>query len=327
LKAKTFNSSESRRGSTKQIENSHIFDDKVDHPQKNDVNIITEYEDNTNTAIVLGLEKVYVNEMSKFQKVTIGSNKWWGNVLYLDNVLNVSERDEFVYHEMIVHVPMMIHPNPKRVLIIGGGDGGSAREMLKHKNLDKAVMIDIDEVVVNECRKHMPSLNDGAFDDPRLELIIGDGIDYIKKSADNSFDVIIVDSTDPIPDSCGEVLFTTEFYKEVKRVLDKDGIVTTQSIMPMRYNKEIYQKSISNLQNAFSKDNTWIYLIPTDTYNGQTSFGLCFKGDSHPKNLDKTKVEAFCAENPKLKFYNYKIHRASMCLPNYLKDYLNIVAK
>lgn len=130
----------------------------------------------------------------------------------MDNVLNVSTKDEFVYHEMIVHVPMMTHPNPKRVLIIGGGDGGSAREVLKHKQLEKVVMIDIDEVVVNECRKHLPSLSDGAFDDPRLELIIGDGIDYVKKAADGSFDVIIVDSTDPIPDSCGEALFTTEFY-------------------------------------------------------------------------------------------------------------------
>ena len=99
--------------------------------------------------------------------------------MWLDNVLNVSERDEFIYHEMIVHVPMMIHPNPKRVLIIGGGDGGAAREVLKHPNLEKAVMIDIDEVVVNECKKHMPSLNNGAFDDPKMELIIGDGIDYV----------------------------------------------------------------------------------------------------------------------------------------------------
>jgi len=155
--------------------------------------------------------------------------------LWLDNVVNVTERDEFVYHEMIVHVPMLIHPNPKRVLIVGGGDGGAAREVLKHPNLEKFVMIDIDEVVVNECKKHMPALNNGAFDDKRLELIIGDGIDYVKKAADNSFDVIIVDSTDPIPDSVGEVLFTPEFYKNVHRILDKDGVVTTQSIMPMRY--------------------------------------------------------------------------------------------
>lgn len=128
---------------------------------------------------------------------------------------------------MIVHVPMMVCPNPKRVLIIGGGDGGAAREVLKHENLEKFVMIDIDEVVVNTCREHMPSLNNGAFDDKRLELIIGDGIDYVNKAADNSFDVIIVDSTDPIPDSCGEVLFTSEFYEQCRRVLSKDGVIST----------------------------------------------------------------------------------------------------
>ena len=133
-------------------------------------------------------------------------------MLLLDNVHNVCERDEFIYHEMIVHVPMMTHPNPKRVLIIGGGDGGSAREVLKYKDLEKAVMIDIDEVVVKSCKEHMPSLNNGAFDSDRLELIIGDGIDYVKKAADNSFDVIIVDSTDPNPGTVGEVLFTEEFY-------------------------------------------------------------------------------------------------------------------
>lgn len=228
--------------------------------------------------------------------------------MWLDNVLNVSERDEFIYHEMIVHVPMMIHPNPKRVLIIGGGDGGAAREVLKHPDLEKAVMIDIDEVVVNECKKHMPSLNNGAFDDPRMELIIGDGIDYVKKAQDGSFDVIIVDSTDPIPDSCGEVLFTTEFYKSCKRVLSKDGVISTQSIMPMRYEKEIYLNAMKNLQDSFTKEKCWVYLIPTDTYNGQTSLGLCFKGDSHPEKLDKARIKAFTQANPTLKYYNFKIH-------------------
>jgi len=167
--------------------------------------------------------------------VTIAENKWWGKMLWLDNVVNCSERDEFVYHEMIVHVPMLVHPNPKRVLIVGGGDGGAAREVLKHPNLEKFVMIDIDEMVVNECKKHMPGLSNGAFDDKRLELIIGDGIDYVKNAADNSFDVVIVDSTDPIPDSCGEGLFTADFYKNVYRILDIDGIATTQASMPMRY--------------------------------------------------------------------------------------------
>lgn len=195
-------------------------------------------------------------------------NKWWGNTLYLDDVLNVTERDEFIYHEMIVHVPMFTHPNPKRVLIIGGGDGGAAREVLKHPDLEKCVMIDIDEVVVNECKKHMPSINHGAFDDPNLKLIIGDGIDYVRNKPDNSFDVVIVDSTDPIPDSAGEVLFTEEFYTNVKRILTPDGIVATQSVMPMRTDEHIYRRAMSALQESFTKERTYVYLIPTDSYDG-----------------------------------------------------------
>lgn len=187
---------------------------------------ITEHELNTDTNVSVRCLPI-VDTKSQFQKVVIGKNKWWGNIMWLDGVLNVTERDEFVYHEMIVHVPMMTHPNPKRVLIVGGGDGGAAREALKHPNLEKVVMIDIDEVVVNECKKHMPSINGGAFEDPRLELIIGDGIDYVKKSEDNSFDVIIVDSTDPIPDTVGEVLFTLEFYENCKRILAPNGVVST----------------------------------------------------------------------------------------------------
>jgi len=149
----------------------------------------------------------------------IGRNKHWGTVLLLDDVTNVAERDEFIYHEMMAHVPMMTHPDPRRVLIVGGGDGGSAREILKHPNLEKVVMIDIDADVVNLSRKYLPSVNAGAFDDPRLNLIIGDGIDYVMKAEDNSFDVIIVDSTDPNPGSIAEALFTDEFYKKCSRAL------------------------------------------------------------------------------------------------------------
>jgi spermidine synthase len=188
-----------------------------------------------------------VDKQTLFQKLQIGRNKFWGKVMYLDDVLMCTERDEFVYHEMLCHVPMMAHPNPKRVLIIGGGDGGSARELMKHKGLEKCVMVDIDGMVVEECRKHMPSLNNGAFEDPRLQLIIGDGIDYVKKAPDNSFDVIVVDSTDPFPDTCGAVLFTKEFYENCYRVLSRDGVMTTMSTMPMRKPGDLYLKCMRNL--------------------------------------------------------------------------------
>lgn len=188
--------------------------------------------------------------------------------MWVDNVLNVCERDEFVYHEMIVHVPMMIHPNPTRVLIIGGGDGGSAREVLKHPNLTNATMIDIDEEIVSLCKKHIPKISNGAFDNPRLNLKIEDGIAFVKNAPDDSFDVIIVDSTDPLPDSVGEVLFTKDFYENCYRILGKNGSISTQALMPMRYDADIYKRSMGNIQHAFGKDHTYVYFAPTDSYNG-----------------------------------------------------------
>jgi len=131
--------------------------------------------------VVSTIVKVIDCQKSEYQKIMIAEHKWWGMCMWVDDVPNVCERDEFIYHELLVHVPMMIHPKPTRVLIIGGGDGGSARELLRHPDLDKAVMIDIDKLIIELCKKHLPKISNGAFDDPRLELIIGDGIDYVKK--------------------------------------------------------------------------------------------------------------------------------------------------
>jgi len=177
----------------------------------------------------------------------IAENKWWGRVMWVDDVLNVTERDEFVYHELMVHVPMFIHPNPTRVLIIGGGDGGAARELLKHPNLTDATMIDIDEELVMMCKKHIPKINNGAFDNPKLNLRFEDGIAHVKNMPENSYDVIIVDSTDPLPDSVGEVLFTKEFYENCHRILAPNGAITTQALMPMRYDADIFKRSMANI--------------------------------------------------------------------------------
>jgi spermidine synthase len=147
--------------------------------------------------------------------------------MWVDDVPNVCERDEFIYHELLVHVPMMIHPKPTRALIIGGGDGGSARELLKHPNMTKCVMIDIDEIIIKLCKEHLPKVNAGAFEDPRLELIIGDGIKYVKEQPADSFDVIMVDSTDPVPGGVGEILFTKEFYENCHRILAPNGVIST----------------------------------------------------------------------------------------------------
>jgi spermidine synthase len=256
---------------------------------------------------VTTIAKIIEAKKTPFQKVVIGDNKWWGKVMWVDDVLNVTERDEFVYHELIVHAPMFIHPNPTRILIIGGGDGGSAREALKHPNLTDTTMIDIDEELVRMCEKHMPKINNGAFKNPNLNLIFGDGIKHVKEAPENSYDVIVVDSTDPLPDSVGEKLFTKEFYENCHRILAPNGVMSTQALMPMRYDADIFKRSMGNIQHAFGKDNMHVYFGPTDSYNGQTSFCLGFKGDSHPKKIDKPRVKAF-EKIANLKYYNYGMH-------------------
>ena len=177
---------------------------------------VSEVGEFSNTSINITGEEL-VNKNSEFQNIKIINNKWWGKILWLDNILNLSEKDEFIYHEMLVHIPMFTHNNPKNILIIGGGDGGSAREVLKH-NIDKITLIDIDKDVIDECKKYLPNINNGAFNNDKLNLIIGDGIEFVKKSQNNTFDVIIVDSTDPsypLDQSISNVLFTEDFYKIV----------------------------------------------------------------------------------------------------------------
>ena len=195
---------------------------------------------------------------------------------------------------MMVHVPMMVHPDPRRVLIIGGGDGGTAREVLRHPNLEKVVMVEIDGEVVDACKKHLPSLNGGAFDDPRMNLIIGDGIDYVRKLADNSFDVIIVDSTDAETDaSCSACLFTADFYGHCNRALAKNGVLSSMQQMINRQPMDVYKKCIGVTQEVFGRDKTWIYTIPIDTYSGQVSLGLNFKEGVHPEKIDKKRIDSF----------------------------------
>ena len=208
---------------------------------------VTEPEPNLDTLLLMECEPPLFNETSEFQKIIIAKNKWWDKVLWLDDVVNCTMKDEFIYHEMIVHVPMMTHKSPKTVLIVGGGDGGAAREVLKHPTLEKVVMIDIDGVVVQACREHIPEMSNGAFDHPKMELIIGDGIEYVKNAMDATFDVIILDSTDPNSDSISEGLFTKEFYQNCVRILTKDGVFTAMTDMPMRYDHQIFKRSINNL--------------------------------------------------------------------------------
>ena len=170
------------------------------------------------------VENVLFSGKSDFQTVDVVETKGHGKMLLNDGLIMVTERDEFAYHDMISHLPLFVHPNPKNVLVIGGGDGGTAREVIRHKSVEKCTMVEIDAMVVEACKEHIPQTA-SALDNPKINLIIGDGVQFVKETKEK-FDVIIVDSTDPIGPA--QPFFGEAFYQDVFNCLTDDGIVVSQ---------------------------------------------------------------------------------------------------
>ena len=253
---------------------------------------------------------------SIFQKIDIIENSFFGRVLMLDNIVQTTEADEYFYHEMFVHVPLFAHENPKNVLIIGGGDGGILREAIKHKNIEKVTMVEIDKDVVNACSLHMPKLNDGAFASKKANVIIGDGVEFVKNT-NEKFDVILIDSTDPI--SVGEGLFTREFYQNVKKCLNDNGILVTQSGVPFYQIDELI--SIKNkLKDIFTISTFFSVAVPTYV-GGIMCLSFSTNKDYNLKpNLESLNNRFIHGNIGNLKYYNVDIHLASFALPQYIKN-------
>ena len=277
-----------------------------------------------NESIALSLkhegDKLY-EATSPYQKVEIYDTHAYGNMLTLDGMVMTTEKDEYVYHEMISHIPLLTHPNPRRVLIIGGGDGGTARELLKNKNIEEVVMVEIDSLVVEASKKFLPSIS-CALDNPKLSLRIEDGIKYVNETKDEAFDIVIVDSTDPV--GPGEGLFTEVFYKDVYRILKKDGIMITQSESP-RFNQKVFKEIYDCYVAIYGSEKVHTYLAYIPTYpTGMWSFSYCSKGIAHPvESLNKESQAVFLKEH-KLKYYNQAVHQAAFALPNFVKEILEI---
>jgi spermidine synthase len=197
---------------------------------------------------------------SQFQDIVIFESYTHGRVMVLDGVIQITEGDEFVYQEMLTHVPLLAHGNAKNVLIIGAGDGGVLKRVLQHKGVEKAVMVEIDGEVIRLCKEHLPNIAGDAWTNPRAEVIVGDGIDYVRRAPDNSFDVIIVDSTDPI--GVGEVLFTDEFYSNCARILGKHGLIVNQCGVPAMQADELRETSIRRGK-CFPDIYAYVAAVPT----------------------------------------------------------------
>ncbi|QEO17175.1 polyamine aminopropyltransferase [Acetobacter vaccinii] len=257
---------------------------------------------------------------SAFQDIVVFESESHGRVLMLDGVTQITERDEFVYQEMLTHVPLFSHPDPKRVLIIGAGDGGVLRRVLEHPGVEKAVMVEIDGTVIELSKQHLPSIAQDAWDNPRAEVIVGDGIDYVARAADGSFDVIIVDSTDPI--GVGEVLFTDSFYEHCARVLSAQGLIVNQCGVPFMQADELHDTSVRRAR-FFPQVSAYVAAVPTYV-GGFMTLGIASKGESLAKqDVEQVRARARAAGlEGKTQYWTPEIHVGSFNLPPYIARHL-----
>jgi spermidine synthase len=258
-------------------------------------------------------DKVLFEEKTEHQDLIIFENAFFGRVMALDGVIQTTDRDEFIYHEMISHVPIFAHGNVQNVLIIGGGDGGVLREVLRHKNV-RCTMVEIDASVVDMSKEYFASHSNGAFDDPRCHLVIADGLKFVKETQDR-FDVIIVDSTDPI--GPGEVLFTSEFYSDCHNCLSEGGILVTQNGVPFFQGAEV--SVTQDRMSPHFKDMSF-YVVAVPTYVGGLMTLAWASDNLSLRKLDVDTVKArFEAADIDTDYYSPEVHVGSFGLPRYIQ--------
>ena len=264
----------------------------------------------------LKADRVLFDSDTEHQQLIIFDNADYGRVMMLDGVVQLSTKDEFVYHEMMAHVPLFAHGRAKKVLIIGGGDGGVLREVLRHESLKSATLCEIDRSVIDLCREHFPDVSTGAYDNPRTRIVIADGTKFVAET-DERFDVILVDSTDPI--GPGAVLFTREFYAGCRRALAPGGILVTQNGLPFLQGPELKQ-SIGYFREMF--DDAFAYLATTPSYfGGPMSYGWA-TDDGDLRRLRQDAIERRHADAGAFptKYWRPEVHVAAFALPTYVRE-------
>ncbi|WP_297446740.1 polyamine aminopropyltransferase [Desulfurobacterium sp.] len=253
-----------------------------------------------------------------FQEIMLLETEVFGKILVLDGAVQTTDRDEFIYHEMIVHVPLFtLGRKPEKVLVIGGGDGGTVREVLKHAP-DHIDMVEIDREVVELCKKEFPEISSGLSDE-RVSIYYEDGREFVK-GKENEYDVIVVDCSDPAGPSA--VLFSKEFYEDVKKALKDDGVFVTQSESPFAQKKE-FVMVVSNLTKVFSTVRPYLAFIPSYP-SGMWSFTFASNGKDpltiSPEELSERMKDVVRRTKKKFKYYNLEIHYGAFAIPNFVID-------
>lgn len=272
----------------------------------------TEVFDSHGSAFSLKISEKLLDVQSEYQHLEVYATETYGNLMVLDGCVMLTDRDNFLYHEMIAHPALFTHPAPKRVVIIGGGDCGTLKEVLRHPGVEKVTQIDIDEEVTKAAERFFPALVE-ANDDPRAELLFADGVKWVDDAADESIDVLIIDSTDPVGPAEG--LFKTDFLKRCHRILKADGVMVQQSESPLYHSGSIIRELRHDMREAgFASVATLPF--PQPVYpSGWWSVTLAGKGT----NVETFREEAAASHEMPLQYYTVDAHRGALALPPFMR--------
>ncbi len=271
-----------------------------------------EWPEHNGLPTMVEIKKQTEDLRSKYQHIQMYETTTFGNMMIIDDVIMLTQRDNAGYHEMIAQVPLNAHPNPQKVLVVGGGDGGTITQVLKHESVKEVVLCEIDEQVINVSKKYFPEFA-ASFDNERVTIVAEDASQYIKEQQ-GQFDVIIVDSTDPV--GPGEALFTKAFYQDLHAALSDDGIAVTQSESMFLYT-DLIEKLYKQNTELFAYTSYYYTLVPTYP-SGTIGFSFCSKKHDPFSHLNADRI----AQLGKLEYYNKAMHKASFQLPQYMIDRL-----
>ena len=257
--------------------------------------------------ITCQVRKTLCHIKTPYQELAIIDTVQFGRMLVLDGMVQTTEQDEFVYHEMIAHVAMQVHPDPQHVLVVGGGDGGAIREVLKYPSVESATLVEIDAVVIEAAKEYLPSIA-GSLADPRVRVLVDDGIRHVKE-CQGQYDVILVDSTEPVGPAIG--LFAEEFYAGIYRALKKDGLFVAQTESPF-FNRDLIKRVFARIGRVFPLAKLYLASIPTYP-SGLWSFTV------GSKCYDP---EASAGKKVTTRYYNKEVHQGAFCLPGFVRELL-----
>ena len=264
----------------------------------------------------LKADSVLFDSETEHQRLVIFENADFGRVMMLDSIIQLTTKDEFIYHEMMAHVPLFAHGRAKQALIVGGGDGGVLREMLKHSELEQVTLCEIDQGVIDLCRQHFPEISAGAYDNPRTRIVIADGTKFVAET-DDRFDVIVVDSTDPV--GPGAVLFTREFYAGCARCLKAGGLLVTQNGLPFLQADELKQ-SVGYFRELFADASAYLATTPS-YFGGPMSYGWATDNkklrEHRRKKIERRYEEAGGFAT---RYWSPAVHVGAFALPTYVRE-------